>query len=305
MADRVLRFGGYQGPASVHTRGLRVIERELAGTPGLKVEIVENVTAAGRKAGELASMVETGELVLAYVAASYLVGRVPEVALLDLPFTFTDRAKIWPSLDAGFGPRLAELFAAQGGLRLVALWDNGFRHLTSGVRMVRTPEDAAGQRIRTMPTDVAKKLFSAMGFTPIPLDVAEFPSAMAAGRLDAQENPLTNSWGFNVYKYQKYFTQSAHLFGVTAVFTSAALLAELTPEQRRRFEVAIAVATKAQREFAAAEDAALRDRLLAEGVQFHELTVVERARFATATAALAAEIKASFPRDLVALLPAS
>jgi len=303
MADRVLRFGGYQGPQSVHTRGLRVIERELAGTPGLRVDIVENVTAAGRKAGELAGMVESGELALAYIAASYLVDRIPEVALLDLPFTFTDRAKIWPSLDAGFGPKLAELFAARGKLRLVGLWDNGFRHLTSGVRMVRTPEDAAGQRIRTMPTEVAKSLFSAMGFTPVPLDVAEFPGAMAAGRLDAQENPLTNSWGFKVYNYQKYFTQSAHLFGATAVFTSADLLADLTPEQRRRFQAAIAVATKAQREFAAAEDAALRDRLAAEGVQFHELTAAERARFATATAPIGDTIKASFPPEIVALLP--
>ncbi|MGE0253418.1 MAG: TRAP transporter substrate-binding protein [Alphaproteobacteria bacterium] len=303
MADRVLRFGGYQGAASVHTRGLRVIERELAGTPGLRVEITENVTAAGHKAGDLAGMVESGELALAYIASSYFAARIPEVALLDLPFTFTDRTKIWPALDAGFGPKLAELFAAQGKLRLMALWDNGFRHLTSGVRMVRTPEDAAGQRIRTMPTEVAKKLFAAMGYTPVPLDVAEFPGAMAAGRIDAQENPLTNSWGFNVYKYQKYFTQSAHLFGATTVFTSADLLADLTPEQRRRFEAAIAAATVAQRGFAAAEDAALRDRLLAEGVQFHDLTPAETARFARATTALRDEIKASFPRALVDLLP--
>ena len=172
-------------------------------------------------------------------------------------------------------------------------WKTGSTSTRTGVAPARTTASA-----------VAKKLFAAMGFTPVPLDVAEFPGAMAAGRLDAQENPLTNSWGFNVYKYQKYFTQSAHLFGATAVFTSADLLADLTPEQRRRFEAAIAVATTAQRGFAAAEDAALRDRLIAEGVQFHELTAAERARFASATAPIGDEIKASFPPAMVALLPA-
>src|SRR5262249_4646446 len=69
----LLRCGGYQGADSVHTRALRVLEAEIGGAgSGVEVELTPNITAQGRKASDLLTLVESGDLDLCYFSSSYL-----------------------------------------------------------------------------------------------------------------------------------------------------------------------------------------------------------------------------------------
>jgi C4-dicarboxylate-binding protein DctP len=82
----LLRCGGYQGQDSVHTRALRVLEVEIGRAgPLVEVELTPNITEQGRKASDLLTLVEDGELDLCYFSSSYLAGRVPSLRMLDLP----------------------------------------------------------------------------------------------------------------------------------------------------------------------------------------------------------------------------
>ena len=62
MAKIDIRFGGYQGDNSVHTRGAQVFCEALALLSGGKVavEFRQNVVQDGHKAAELLSMTEGG-----------------------------------------------------------------------------------------------------------------------------------------------------------------------------------------------------------------------------------------------------
>ena len=59
-----LKFGGYQGDKSVHTRGGRFLAEAVAEeTDGrVKINFDENIVVRGHKAAELLSMTESGEL---------------------------------------------------------------------------------------------------------------------------------------------------------------------------------------------------------------------------------------------------
>lgn len=162
-----LRFAGYQGEASVHTRGLRRFAQALA--PDIAIEIVPDITQTGRPAAALLAMVEAGEIDGCYFASSYLAGRIPALGLFDIPFAATDRAATYAQLDGATGERLAAAVAAASGYRVLGFWDNGFRHLSNAVHPIRRPDDCRGLKLRTLDNALHQEVFAALGFVPISL----------------------------------------------------------------------------------------------------------------------------------------
>ena len=161
MQPTHIRFGGYQPPASVHNKAAEILGRALATrlAASLRFALNGSIVASGRQAADLLTMVESGAMTMCYLSASYLAARVPEFALLDLPFTFDDRRKAYAVLDGALGRLLANKLHALTGFRLLALWDNGFRHLTNAIRPIRTPMDCVGLRLRTLLSGVHQRVF--------------------------------------------------------------------------------------------------------------------------------------------------
>ncbi|MDC6726413.1 TRAP transporter substrate-binding protein, partial [Leclercia adecarboxylata] len=65
---------------------------------------------------------------------------VPQFSLLGLPFLFNSLPSAWEVMDGEVGDELKNL-SEEKGLVLLALWDNGIRHVSNNVRPVETPED--------------------------------------------------------------------------------------------------------------------------------------------------------------------
>jgi C4-dicarboxylate-binding protein DctP len=286
----LIRFGGYQPPASVHNRAGEVLGAALTSRLGdaIGFELEGNVIDAGHKAADLLAMVERGDKTMCYFAASYLAERVPEIAVLDLPFMVTSRARAYAALDGALGQRLAERVAAVTGYRVLAYWDNGFRHLSNRVRPIRAPEDCRGLRIRTLSSALHSETFRRLGFEPETMDVKELLAAVRAGTIDAQDNPLTNIYNFGIHQFHPHITLTAHFFGVAALLCHKASHDAWPGEVRRAVMDAVAEATAAQREFAAAEDVRVREALRATDTEVIELSEAERAEFRAAVAPVVA-----------------
>lgn len=293
-----LRAGGYQGPASVHTAGLRRLAAELA--PEVELDTVEDVTAVGQTARSLFDGIESGAFDLGYMASGYITARVPELAVLDLPFAVADRHAAYAALDGETGKRLAEAVAARTGLRVLGYWDNGFRHLTNRARPIRTPADCAGLVVRTLDNQTYQDTMAAMGLTPVVTDVRELREAVATGRVDAQENPLTNSVVFELFRHHPYTSMTGHFFGIVLVVANAEKLDSLDPASRTRLEVAVRAATVEQRRRAEAEDTDALARLRAEGVEVLAPDAIDLAAFRAVTAPVSDKVLATLDPELVA-----
>jgi TRAP-type transport system periplasmic protein len=100
-----IRFGGYQPSTSVHTEAATVLGKALATRLGAAVQFAldGNIIASGYQTADLLPMVESGALTMCYFSASYLAARLPDYALLDLPFTITVREKAYGVLDGALG----------------------------------------------------------------------------------------------------------------------------------------------------------------------------------------------------------
>lgn len=283
----LLRCGGYQGEASVHTRGLRALADALAAAGrDVAAEITPNVTAEGRPAASLPGLVESGALELCYFNSSYLAARVPALRLLDLPFVITNRARAYAALDGALGRYLIEAVEATTGFRLLGFWDNGFRHLTNRARPIRAPRDCAGLRLRTVDSALHQEIFRALGFEPLVIDVKDLPDAVASGRVDAQENPLTNTVNFGLHRTHRYISLTAHFFGVVLVLVQRARFDGWPASTRNAIRNALATATAAQRGFAADEDAVCLTQLAADGCTVLGPDALDLAGFDAAVSAI-------------------
>jgi TRAP-type transport system periplasmic protein len=281
----VLKFGGYQEPASIHNRAAGRFGDSLKKKLGDRIafELIGSVLKIGRPSGDLPVMVDAGELDFCYMSTVRFAKWVPELKLLELPFVVKDRKAITDVFAGDFGNLIRRRMGEKTPYRLLGLWDNGFRHFTNKVRPIRTPTDCKGLRIRSQVSELHAEVFSAFGFEPIPVDVKVFTEEIATDRFHAQENPLTNTYNFGVQNFHRYFTLSGHLFGAAAFICKEARYQSWPQDVRAAVDLLAQEATAYQHQLAAREDAEILAKLAATEVEVVRLTDAERAAFVKAS----------------------
>jgi TRAP-type C4-dicarboxylate transport system substrate-binding protein len=306
LNSTLLKFGGYQKPASIHNQAATRFGELLRERLGSHVtfELIGNVLDLGRKSGDLPSMVESGELSCCYISTVRFTRWVPELAVIDLPFVVRDRATIQRAINGELGAYFNRRFEESSPFRLLGLWDNGFRHLTNKVRAIHTPADCRGLKMRTQMSASHGEALAALGFVPIPADVKEFTEQIGGERFDAQDNPLTNTYNFGVHKYHRYITLSGHFFGASAMICNAAHYAAWPAEVRTAVDECAVIATAHQHKLAAEEDAVIRTKLDPRENEIVELTPAEHAAFVAAMEPVLAKYRAKLDVRLFDMLAA-
>ena len=297
-----LRIGGYQGSNSVHTAGIarfaEALDAEAAGA--FAVERVDDVTATGIGARALFDGIESGAFDLGYMASGYLTARVPDLGVVDLPFAQSDRHAAYAALDGSAGAMLRAAVEAATGYRVLAFWDNGFRHLTNGRRPIRRPEDCAGLVVRTLDNRIYQEALAALGFRPLVTDVKELREAVASGRVDAQENPLTNAVVFELYRHHRHVSLTGHFFGTALLLANAAWFAALPEELAAAVREASVAGTERQRELAERQDTDALALLRSEGVEVLLPEDLDLPAFRAACRPIADRERAKLAPDLLA-----
>lgn len=298
-----IRFGGYQGDKSVHSRGARVLQEAVARESGgaAEIDFIQNIVEGGRKAADLLSMTESGELDGCYFSSSYLANRVPELALFDQHFAVPDRRRAYAVLDGMLGDRLAKEVEAATGYKVLGYWDNGLRHISSAKSPFHTPTDCAGLKLRTLASDDHQRVFRALGFEPMAIDVRDLPDAVVSGKVDAQENPLTNIYNFGLHNTHRYVTRTGHLLGVALVLFNRAKFDSWPAPVQAAVQKAVDEATKMQRQFAEEDDVICADAMIAEGVTIVDLDDAQRAQFVAAARGEVEKTRSRFGSDLIEL----
>jgi TRAP-type transport system periplasmic protein len=304
MKPVVIRLGGYQKPASIHTRACVRFGEVLQQEAGDKVDFqfVPDVLSLGHKSGDLPRMVESGELSMCYISSLRYAKWVPELALFDLPFQFPDRAAAYKVLDGKLGQSLKAKTAAQSPFRLLAYWDNGFRHFSNKVRPIRKPADCKGLRIRIQMSEVQAASLRLLGVEPVLEDIKIFVEQIGGDRFDGQDNPLTNIVNFNMHKHHRYITLSGHVYGVACLMVNGAQYASWQADVQRAVDIAATEATAFQRQLAAAEDEEMLKKLDPAENEIVKLTPAEHRAFVEAVKPVTDQYRGDFSESFFALL---
>jgi tripartite ATP-independent transporter DctP family solute receptor len=135
----------------------------------------------------------------------------PEFGLFDMPYLIKDRTHLQHFLNEVFWKELAPKAEAKG-YKIIAVYENGFRHITNNKRPINTPEDLKGLKIRIPKGVWRQKMFESYGASPAPMEFSELFVALQSGVMDGQENPLTNIYSAKLNEVQKYLSLTGHVY---------------------------------------------------------------------------------------------
>ena len=297
----MLRVAGYQGPSSILTQGLACLVETLKQS-GWKSDIdwLPNVTDHQEKAADLFASIENGSRHIGYMASGYLSARVPELEVLELPFTVDNRETALAALDRSAGEILTKAVSQKTGFRVLGFWDNGFRHLSNSVRPIQHPTDAVGLKIRTLDSTLYRATLDAIGFQALTSDVKDLVAWIQQNIVQAQENPLTNYMGFELWKHHPYVSLTHHFYGVLLLVCPLAWYNTLNQEELELLAHAVTTSTALQRQLAADQDAITLARMQDMGVKLLSKDALDMQAFHKSVELVSLKARSQLPQNLLA-----
>jgi TRAP-type C4-dicarboxylate transport system substrate-binding protein len=224
---------------------------------------------------------------------------VPALDVLDLPFAVADRAQALAALDGAAGQLLRQAVERATDLRVLAFWDNGFRHVSNALRPLRTPADCEGLVIRTLDSAAYRDALAALGFQPMTTDVKDLVRVVESGTVQAQENPLTNLLTFALWRHHPHVSLTGHFFGLLLLVCPRAWHEALDAAQLEALDAAVAEATRQQRAMARGQDDAALTALRGHGVRVLLPQDLDLPAMRAATAHASQRLRAGLPNELV------
>jgi TRAP-type transport system periplasmic protein len=298
-----IRMAGYGPATTCFSRALKFVGDRLVAEFGADVDVkyVWNIMEFGYRAEDILWLVESGVLTLGYQSSSYLTDRIPELGMVDLPFLFRDKETARAAMDGKLGKFLAEKVEERTNFRVIGWFENGFRHISNRVRAVRTPADLKGMRIRVLPSDVQAKTFELLGAEPFKCDLTEALAAIAAGTVDAQENPLANTVTYGAHKFHRFITLTSHFYVSRPIFVYRTAFDAWPKKLQQAMRKAVKEAVATQRNDTVEEERAARKAIEDQGCEIAELTLGEHAAFAAAVMPLLDEAQDVYGKELMRL----
>ena len=157
--------------------------------------------------------------------------------------------------------------AEKKGIKVLAVWENGFRHITNNKHPVVTPADLKGIKLRVPEGKWRVKMFQAYGANPSPMKFSEVFTALQTGVMDGQENPFAQIASAKFYEVQKYLSLTGHVYTPSYLVVSTKKWQTLPADVRKTIEAAAKETQAWVYEKAAKDDEELLEKMKKSGIQ--------------------------------------
>lgn len=205
-----IKFGHVGGPGSLFEKSANEFARIANAKLKDKAEVVTYGSSQLGNDKQMLNKLKLGTLDLA-LPSSVMSSVAPEFSLFEMPYLIDDRAHMKKVNASDIREKLYQ--AAEGKrLKILGIWENGFRQITNNTRPINTPEDLHGLKLRT-PSGVWRvAMFKSYNANPAPMALSEVFVALQTGAMDGQENPLVQIYSQRFQEVQKYLSLSNHVY---------------------------------------------------------------------------------------------
>ena len=216
------RLGLSQPSDSPNAIRLReMADRVAADTAGaMQIEVIPESKLGSDSA--MIEMVRKGELEL-YLGGNVFGPLVPVTEMPGLPFTFRDSNEVFVALDGELGDHIRAELATKGLRAFRYGMDNGFHHLTTSTKPIRSVDDLHSMKIRTPVQKMTVEFFEALGAKPMTFTLNRLYEVCRDKIVDGQTDPLAIVVLLKLYEVQMYLSLTNHWWsGFTLVANQGA-----------------------------------------------------------------------------------
>jgi len=191
--------------------------------------------------GSLYNNVETefdalrsGNLEFAYTSPQVLTGSVDYFSMFTAGYFF----KNYEHMKETFNGQIAKEILYKDiedvlGITVLGVCYMGAREVNTTVGPIKTPDDLKGLLLRMPNTPEWIFLGKALGANPTPLAFNEVYTALSAGTIDGQDNPLPTTYHSKFYEVAKYISLTNHIIDSGWFVVNSDVLNSLSKSQKK------------------------------------------------------------------------
>ena len=232
-ADIRYRLGLSQTLDSPNYIRLKQMADNIRAETGGRMQIELHGAGALGSDNAMLAMLQKNQMEM-YMAGNVFGPLVPVTEMPGLPSTFKDSAAVFTALDGAMGDYIRAEMLVKGIHAFRRGFDNGFHHLTTSTKPIRSVDDLAGMKIRTPVQKMTVDFFETIGAKPMMFTLSQLYQVCKDRIVDGQTDPLGLVYLMKLYEVQTYLSLTNHWWsGFTLVANSQAWKAcPVNPGQR-------------------------------------------------------------------------
>jgi TRAP-type transport system periplasmic protein len=187
---------------------------------------------------ELVAM-QRGNLEMCNLSPFDISKQIPAWSLMTSAYLFRDADHLKKAFQSDVGKEFIKLARDQLGIQVITPVYFGARHVNlKPDKQIKTPADLAGVKLRMPPGEFWQFLGESIGANPTPIAYAEVYTALQAGAIDGQDNPLVASRLMKFYEVTTQFVLTGHVIGYDVMTISSKIWDAMSPAQQAKFQTA-------------------------------------------------------------------
>jgi TRAP-type transport system periplasmic protein len=184
---------------------------------------------------DVINSVKLGVIDLMVSGSSISANLVPLVGTFDLGYLFASFPQQTKAFEGGAAKPIEEALLKGANIRIIAwAYNFGARSVLSK-KPVKTPDDLAGLKIRTLPNPIITECLRLMGAAATPLAFGEIYTALQAGVLDGLEHDPPTILASKFFETSKNYALTQHNFSPLAIYFSDGTFNRMDPKLREGF----------------------------------------------------------------------
>ncbi|MFZ9297950.1 MAG: TRAP transporter substrate-binding protein [Hylemonella sp.] len=264
-----IKLGHVGEPGSIFQKSSDEFARRANAKLGSKAKVV--VYGSSQLGGdkEMIQKLKLGTIDMA-VPSTVMSSEVDLIGMFEMPYIVKDRAHMARIEKEVFWPSIAPAIEKKG-LKVLAVWENGVRHITNNKRPIKGPEDLKGIKLRVPEGKWRVKMFQDYGANPSPMKFSELFTALQTGVMDGQENPFTQIYSAKLHEVQKFLSLSGHVYTPAYLTVGARKYGGLPADVRKVLEDTARETQAFVYDTAAKDESDLLSKLKQSGIQVNEV----------------------------------
>jgi tripartite ATP-independent transporter DctP family solute receptor len=158
---------------------------------------------------EVLELLQIGSIAMTKVSAASMSNFAPAYQVTSIPYLFRDREHLFRVLEGEIGRELLES-SSKYLLRGLCFYDAGARSFYAKNKPVKSPEDLAGMKIRTMNDQMSVDMVNTLGGSATPMAYGELYTALQQSVVDGAENNIPSFVTSHHYEVCKFYTFDEH-----------------------------------------------------------------------------------------------